>query len=51
MGNSHKNLCSCVVIESSFDPGERLQAPWSLWFLLAEMLKSFSFGTTILIDL
>ena len=24
--------CSCVVIESSFDPGERLQAPWSLWF-------------------
>jgi hypothetical protein len=25
--------CSCVVIESSFDPGERLQAPGSLWFL------------------
>ena len=24
--------CSCVVIESSFDPGERLQAPVSLWF-------------------
>jgi hypothetical protein len=24
--------CSCVVIESSFDPGERLQAPGSLWF-------------------
>ena len=23
--------CSCVVIESSFDPGERLQAPGSLW--------------------
>jgi hypothetical protein len=23
--------CSCIVIESSFDPGERLQAPWSLW--------------------
>ena len=23
---------SCVVIESSFDPGERLQAPGSLWF-------------------
>jgi hypothetical protein len=21
----------CVVIESSFDPGERLQAPGSLW--------------------
>ena len=26
--------CSCVVIESSFDPGERLQAPGSLWFYL-----------------
>ena len=25
--------CSCVVIESSFDPGERLQAPGSLWFI------------------
>jgi hypothetical protein len=24
--------CSCIVIESSFDPGERLQAPGSLWF-------------------
>jgi hypothetical protein len=24
--------CSCVVIKSSFDPGERLQAPGSLWF-------------------
>ena len=24
--------CSCVVIESSFDPGERLQAHGSLWF-------------------
>ena len=23
--------CSCVVIESHFDPGERLQAPGSLW--------------------
>jgi p-aminobenzoyl-glutamate transporter AbgT len=22
---------SCVVIESSFDPGERLKAPGSLW--------------------
>jgi hypothetical protein len=22
-----------VVIESSFDPGERLQAPGSLWFI------------------
>ena len=26
--------CSCVVIESSFDPGERLQAPGSLWLVL-----------------
>ena len=26
--------CSCVVIESSFDPGERLQAPGSLWFFM-----------------
>jgi hypothetical protein len=24
---------SCVVIESSFDPCERLQAPVSLWFI------------------
>ena len=24
--------CSCIVIESSFDPGERLQAPGSLCF-------------------
>jgi hypothetical protein len=24
--------CSCVVIESSFDPGELFQAPGSLWF-------------------
>jgi hypothetical protein len=26
--------CSCVVIESSFDRGERIQAPGSLWFLI-----------------
>ena len=26
--------CSCVVIESSFDPGERLQAPGILWFFM-----------------
>jgi hypothetical protein len=26
--------CSSVVIESSFDPGERLQAPGSLWLVL-----------------
>jgi hypothetical protein len=25
-------FCRSVVIESSFDPGERLQAPGSLWF-------------------
>jgi hypothetical protein len=25
--------CSCVFIESSFDPGERLQAPVSLWLV------------------
>ena len=30
--------CSCVVIESSFDPGERLQAAGSLWFLWAIVL-------------
>ena len=24
--------CSCIVIENNFDPGERLQAPGSLWF-------------------
>ena len=34
--------CSCVVIESSFDPGERLQAPGSLWFLsLTRNLKRY----------
>ena len=27
--------CSCVVIESSFDPGERLQAPGSIWFFFS----------------
>ena len=27
--------CSCVVIESSFDSGERLQAPGSLWVFFA----------------
>jgi hypothetical protein len=26
--------CSCVVIESSFDSGERLQAPGSLWCVI-----------------
>ena len=34
--------CSCVVIESSFDPGERLQAPGSLRFLsLTRNLKRY----------
>ena len=33
--------CSCVVIESSFDPGERLQAPGGLWFFI-EFLRKFS---------
>jgi hypothetical protein len=31
--------CSCVVIESSFDPGERLQAPGSLWFYVDKKSK------------
>ena len=31
--------CSCVVIESSFDPGERLQAPGSLWLYQSKVLK------------
>ena len=29
--------CSCGVIESSFDPGERLQAPGSLWFVMFKL--------------
>jgi hypothetical protein len=33
--------CSCVVIESSFDPGERLQAPGSLWFSINLNNKQF----------
>ena len=28
--------CSCIVIESSFDPGEGLQVPGSLWFYFNE---------------
>ena len=32
--------CSCIVIESSFDPGERLQAPGSLWFIRKWILPS-----------
>jgi hypothetical protein len=31
--------CSWVVIESSFDPGERLQAPGSLWFLSLYLIE------------
>jgi hypothetical protein len=38
--------CSCVVIESSFDPGERLQAPGSLWF---NIISSISKGVIICI--
>jgi hypothetical protein len=30
--------CSCVVIESSFDPSERLQDPGILWFLAIQIL-------------
>ena len=30
---------SCVVIESSFDPGERLHAPGSLWFKVTLNVK------------
>ena len=33
--------CSCVVIESSFDPGERLQAPGSLWFKSLKNLSNY----------
>jgi hypothetical protein len=38
--------CSCVVIESSFDPGERLQAPGSLWFMnsINELVRFFDIG-------
>jgi hypothetical protein len=31
--------CSCIVIESSFDPGEQLQAPGSLWLLKSEQFS------------
>ena len=33
--------CSCVVIESSFDPGERLQAPGSLWLFYSLQENAF----------
>ena len=33
--------CSCVVIENNFDPGERLQAPGSLWFYYFLIRKSW----------
>jgi hypothetical protein len=29
--------CSCIVLESSFDPGERLQAPVSLWLTIMQI--------------
>jgi hypothetical protein len=35
--------CSCVVIESSFDPGERLQAPWEPLVLFLQTRKSFDY--------
>jgi hypothetical protein len=41
--------CSCVVIESSFDPGEQLQAPGSLWSLgtmLSSTNKTDCYNTT-----
>jgi hypothetical protein len=39
--------CSCVVIESSFDPGERLQAPGSLWlrYVLEYVLEVHEYFT------
>jgi hypothetical protein len=43
--------CSCVVIESSFDPGERLQAPGSLLFLLnipKQLAKSIIYMSTLI---
>jgi hypothetical protein len=40
--------CSCVVIESSFDPGERLQAPGSLWLFCSIALQSIKLRVTSL---
>jgi hypothetical protein len=40
--------CSCVVIESSFDPGERLQAPGSLW--IKSRMKTDSYIPLICYD-
>jgi hypothetical protein len=37
--------CSCIVIESSFDPGERLQAPGSL--LLGFIIDSVNMIVTL----
>jgi hypothetical protein len=37
--------CSCVVIESSFDPCQRLQAPGSLLFVFPD--RSIIFGTWV----
>jgi hypothetical protein len=34
-------LASCVVIESSYDPGVRLQAPESLWFLVIGQVVTY----------
>jgi hypothetical protein len=35
--------CSCVVIETSFDPGERLQAPGSLWYTNSSLILKGNF--------
>jgi hypothetical protein len=40
---------SCVVIESSFDPAERLQAPGSLWFyFLPKESRGWGLGISFL---
>jgi hypothetical protein len=41
--------CSCVVIESSFDPSDRLQAPGSLWFSLKDVCGNTGIEWPILI--
>ena len=34
--------CSCIVIESRFDPGDRLQTPGSLWFFFIVPMSKIS---------
>jgi hypothetical protein len=36
--------CSCIVIESSFDPGERLQAHGNLWLIRTSTMEINSPG-------